>query len=90
MVASRAVFLSTGKILATGHGSHCVGRLPRPRKGLEQGHHRLCFLLVPSVRQTVHRSGHMGNAGELLAIGNGDATVSLPNFRWPASLSPSI
>jgi hypothetical protein len=34
LVATRAVVLSTGEVLATGHGSHRVGRHPRPRKAL--------------------------------------------------------
>jgi hypothetical protein len=33
---------------------------------------------VPSVRQTVHRSSHLDNAGELLAVGNG-STAAFPS-----------
>jgi hypothetical protein len=86
LVASRAVFLITGEVLATGHDGHRVGRLPQPRKGHGCGLHRLRIIPVLSVRQIMHRSAFLGNAGELHAAAMA-APPSPPSTPVAASLS---
>jgi hypothetical protein len=50
-----------------------------------RGRHHLRFLPVSSVRQTVHRSSRLDNAGELLAVGNGSTAAFSLSSGGPRS-----
>jgi hypothetical protein len=83
LVASRAVVLSTGKVLATGHGGHRIGRHPRPRKPLLWTRHLPRIGPVASEVDLVAHRPRFPRTGELSIAGNGCAAVSTPNSGGP-------
>jgi hypothetical protein len=75
--------LSTGEVLATGHGGHRIGCHPRPRKALLWTRHLPRIGPVASEVDLVARRPRFPCTGELSIAGNGCAAVSTPNSGGP-------
>jgi hypothetical protein len=75
-MASRAVFTSSGELLATGHGSHRIGHLPHPHKAHGWTNHLTRIIPVLSHFETTGHRPISAHSGELSVAGNGCAATT--------------